>query len=314
MKYRIIRYDGALRREWDSFVGSSRNGTFLFMRDYMDYHADRFADCSWMAFRENRLMAMIPANLDPDGVLHSHGGLTYGGWILPHAHLDGSGLLEIFAEACCVWRDAGIKALDYKPVPYIYCRKPSQEDEYALFRLGARLAECGLSASVDLKGPVAFSQQQRRHLVKTSKLPLEIKEMHDVGLFMKILGVCLRERHDTSPVHTADEMRLLAGRFPDNIRFYATFLEGVPHAAVCIYDTGPVAHAQYIATTSVGRELNLLTPLFNWLITERYADRNYFDFGISTENHGLYLNAGLLRQKSSYGAGGTVYCRYMLGL
>ena len=138
--------------------------------------------------------------------------------------------------------------------------------------------------------------------------------MSDIAPFMEMLGDCLRERHDTKPVHTVGEMRLLADRFPDNIRFFATWLDGEPHAAVCVYDTGMTAHAQYIATTSRGRELNLLTPLFHWLITERYSSRDYFDFGISNEDHGRYLNAGLLRQKYSYGATGTVYTRYRLEL
>ena len=52
-------------------------------------------------------------------------------------------------------------------------------------------------------------------------------------------------------------------------------------AGVCVYDTGRVAHAQYIATTAEGRELNLLTPLFHKLITETFRDRAYFDFGTS---------------------------------
>lgn len=310
----IVRYNQSMRREWNEFVGRSRNGTFLFDRGYMDYHADRFADCSWLAMKGNRIMAMLPANLTDDGVLHSHGGLTYGGWILPPAHLDGAGLLEIFGAACDVWRGEGIRALDYKPVPYIYCDRPSQEDEYALFRLGAELTECNLSATIDLTHPVAFNQQQRRHLAKALRLPIEVGEMTDIDAFMAILSDCLRERHDTQPVHTADEMRLLASRFPDSVRFFATTLDGEPHAAVCVYDTGIVAHAQYIATTPRGRELNLLTPLFHKLITETYKNRRYFDFGISNEDHGRYLNAGLLRQKCSYGASGTVYTRHLLTL
>lgn len=314
MNYRIIRYDPSLRGEWDRFVAASRNGTFLFMRDYMDYHSDRFSDCSWMAYKENRLMALLPANITPGGMLCSHGGLTYGGWVLPVSHLDGAGLLEIFGAACDAWRTEGIKALDYRPVPYIYCSRPSQEDEYALFRLGGRLYECNLSATIDLRRPVSLNKQQRRHLAGTAKLPLSIGEMSDIAPFMEMLGDCLRERHDTKPVHTVGEMRLLADRFPDNIRFFATWLDGEPHAAVCVYDTGMTAHAQYIATTPRGRELNLLTPLFHWLITERYSSRDYFDFGISNEDHGRYLNAGLLRQKYSYGATGTVYTRYRLEL
>ncbi len=303
-----------MEREWNEFVGRSRNGTFLLDRRYMDYHADRFTDCSWLAMKGNRIMAMLPANISADGVLHSHGGLTYGGWILPPAHLDGAGLLEIFTGACDAWRAEGITALDYKPVPYIYSSRPSQEDEYALFRLGAELTECNLSATIDLSQPVVFNQQQRRHLSKAMRLPVDVREMTDIGTFMTILADCLRERHDTSPVHSEAEMTLLASRFPDNIRFYATYLDGEPHAAVCVYDTGTVAHAQYIATTPRGRELNLLTPLFHKLITETCKTRRYFDFGISNEDHGRYLNAGLLRQKYSYGATGTTYTRYLLKL
>lgn len=314
MEYRIIRYHDSKRREWDEFVGRSRNGTFLFMRAYMDYHADRFYDCSWMAYKDNRLMALLPANLTSGGTLHSHGGLTYGGWILPPAHLDGSGLLDIFTEACAVWRSVGIKALDYKTMPHIYCSRPSQEDEYALFRLGARLSECNLSATVDLRTPPVFNQQQRRHLAKARRLPVVTAGMTDIDAFMEILSDCLRERHDTVPVHSASEMKRLSESFPDNIRLFATYLYGEPPAAVCVYDTGTVAHAQYIATTSEGRRLNLLTPLFHWLMTERYASRNFFDFGICNEDHGRYLNSGLLRQKYSYGAGGTVYNRYFLEL
>lgn len=310
----IVRYTPQMRREWNEFVTRSRNATFLFDRDYMDYHADRFDDCSWLAMKGSRVMALLPANLTADSVLHSHGGLTYGGWILPQSHIDGAGLLDLFSEACRVWRAEGIGALDYKPMPYIYCSHPSQEDEYVLFRLGATLTECNLSSTINLEQPIAFNQMQRRHLSKAMRLPLEVREMSDIETFMSILADCLRERHGTSPVHTAEEMRLLASRFPENIRFFSTCLDGEPHAAVCVYDTGIVAHAQYIATTARGRELNLLTPLFYHLITEEYKDCSFFDFGISNENHGRYLNEGLLRQKCSYGATGTVYKRYLLTL
>lgn len=314
LMWRIERYEPAMCGIWDEFVRASRNGTFLLERGYMDYHSDRFADCSWMAYKGNRLMALLPANLDEEDVLHSHGGLTYGGWILPPAHLDGSDLLGIFEAACREWRAAGVKTLDYKPVPYIYASRPSQEDEYALFRLGARLTERNLSATIDLRNPGTFNQQQRRHLAKAARLAPVVRETADIDGFMSMLAECLRERHDTNPVHTAAEMWLLKSRFAENIRFFVTELDGAMQAGVCVYDTGRVAHAQYIATTRRGRELNMLTPLFHKLITEEFAHSGYFDFGISNENHGLYLNAGLLRQKYSYGATGTVYSRYQLVL
>lgn len=310
----IERYSPAHRAEWDDFVSRSRNGTFLLQRGYMDYHSDRFRDCSWMAYQNGRLRALLPANIDDAGVLHSHQGLTYGGWITPMGHLDGEDLLEIFGQAIEVWHKEGIKELDYKRIPYIYSKTPADEDLYALFRLGAVRTGCGLSSAIDLRVGVTFNQMQRRHLRKSQALPLTISEETNVAPFMGLLTDCLQERHGVNPVHTCGEMQMLRDRFPQNIRVFVSRLDGedAPQAGVCMYDTGTVAHAQYIATTPQARELNLLTPLFHHLISEVFADRRYFDFGISTEDNGRYLNTGLLRQKFSYGGTGVTYDRYSL--
>lgn len=312
--WKIHRYDPVEVQEWNGFVSSARNSTFLFDRRYMDYHADRFADCSWVVRKKGRIMAALPANITSDGVLHSHGGLTYGGWILPPAHIDGNDMLEIFSMCCDVWAEQGIVALDYKPLPYIYADSPSQEDEYALFRLGAVLTERNLSSTVDMRHGWRPNKMQKRHLAAALRLPISVEETDDVHVFMAMLHSCLLERHNTVPVHTPEEMTMLRTAFPGNIRLFVAKLDGCPHAGVCVYDTGVVAHAQYIATTPEGRRSNLLSPLFHRLITEVFADRRYFDFGISNEDHGRYLNAGLLRQKTSYGAGATVYSRFTLSL
>ena len=54
--WEIKRYSDGCKDEWDDFVRDSRNGTFLFMRGYMDYHADRFADFSLMAYRDGYML------------------------------------------------------------------------------------------------------------------------------------------------------------------------------------------------------------------------------------------------------------------
>ncbi len=46
----VERYTASRKREWDAFVSAAKNATFLFSRDYMDYHSDRFADHSLMIF------------------------------------------------------------------------------------------------------------------------------------------------------------------------------------------------------------------------------------------------------------------------
>ena len=77
----IRRYTPAFADEWNQFVAASKNGTFLFDRRYMDYHADRFQDHSLLFFRRGKLYALLPANVDGD-TLYSHQGLTYGGLIM----------------------------------------------------------------------------------------------------------------------------------------------------------------------------------------------------------------------------------------
>ena len=53
----------------------------MFNRDFMDYHKDRFIDRSLLFYDDDELFAIFPASAK-ETVLTSHGGLTYGGFIL----------------------------------------------------------------------------------------------------------------------------------------------------------------------------------------------------------------------------------------
>ena len=44
-----------MHREWDNFVASAKNSTFLHMRPYMDYHSDRFNDYSLVAMKGGKI-------------------------------------------------------------------------------------------------------------------------------------------------------------------------------------------------------------------------------------------------------------------
>lgn len=312
--WEIVNYDPSMQKEWDAFVDASRNGTFLLKRGYMDYHSDRFRDHSLMARRKGKLMALLPADATDDGILHSHRGLTYGGWIMPSGHLDGEDLLELFEAAIEKLREEGFHELDYKAIPSIYSEGGAEDDRYVLFRLGAQLAGCGLSMAIQRNQVRGFNTMQRRHLKKALSTGAEIRENRGGSLqkFMHLLEECLAARHGVRPVHTEAELTLLRSRFPENIVVFEVYMPGAdaPDAGVCVYDTGRVAHIQYIATTERGRDENLLSLLFDYLINRRYSDREWVDFGISTEDNGHVLNNGLLRQKSSYGGGGIIYPRY----
>ena len=41
--------------------------------------------------------------------------------------------------------------------------------------------------------------------------------------------------------------------------------------------------------------------LFEYLITDLFKDKEFFDFGICNENQGMYINHGLLDWKEGFG-------------
>lgn len=90
-----IRRSGASgAATWDAFVEASKNGTYLFQRGFMGYHADRFDDHSVIVFEGGSLLAVLPANRVDDALV-SHGGLTYGG-IVMGAKIGAARMLAVF--------------------------------------------------------------------------------------------------------------------------------------------------------------------------------------------------------------------------
>ena len=145
--FEIRRYTPADAGDWNQFVAESKNGTFLFDRRYMDYHADRFSDYSLMVFRRGRLYALLPANAD-GATLVSHQGLTYGG-LMTNERATAADIVQVFKRLNDYLRNEGFRRVVYKPVPWIYHRQPSEEDLYALVEIcGATLSARGLSSTI----------------------------------------------------------------------------------------------------------------------------------------------------------------------
>ena len=310
----ILKYDKSLQAQWDEFARQSRNGTFLHQRGYMDYHSDRFVDCSLLAMRDGKPCAMLPACIEGD-TLWSHRGLTYGGWLVPFKHFDATVMVEVMDAAIEWMRSKGIRRLVYKPVPHIYHRYPCEEDLYALFRHHASLIETNISTTIDLTCPLPLDRGNKSGANAARKAGIMVGPSEDWQGYWNLLSSLLDERYDTCPVHTIDEMLLLQGRFPDNIRLYTATLDGELLAGVVMYLSAPVAHCQYIGASPRGKDSKALTLLFQHLIEESaHMGFRYFDFGISNEDHGRYLNEGLVRQKSRLGGRGIVYNTFEIHL
>lgn len=308
----IKPYTSDRKCEWDTLVAHSAGGTFLFMRDYMEYHAQRFMDFSLLIYCDNRLLALLPASRHGLDVV-SHGGLTYGGFVA-RPEVTSVQMLLLFEETAQYMRNCGIEHWYYKPVPYIYQSYPHAAEDYALYKMGAVRTACNLSSTIDLRAPLRYAQLRQRGVKRAVQSGVHIAVERDFAPFWTVLENNLQERHGVLPVHSLQEITLLHERFPDNIRLFTARLEGRVVAGCVVYETGCVAHAQYISATTEGRECAALDGLFAHLIERVYNNYSYFDFGISTEQNGAILNTGLLSQKEGFGARGVVYETYCISL
>jgi hypothetical protein len=309
---RVVRYAPEHRRDWDGFLDRSRNGVFLFRRDYMEYHADRFADHSLLFADEGRLLGLLPAS-ERDGTLTSHGGLTFGG-VLSDGKMRTPLMLELFGRLTEYLREQNIGRLVYKAVPHIYHRVPTEEDLYALYRHGGRLVRRDVSSTIWMREREPLSKGRKWSVKRARANGLTVGRSHDFAAFMAIEEAHLLEKYGVRPTHTAAEMELLAGRFPDHIKLFAAHRGAEMLGGVVVYESRRVAHAQYIAATATGRELGALDLILDVLLNETYVDKPYFDFGISTEDGGRTLNVGLVENKESYGARAVAYDFYELDL
>lgn len=305
----IIRYRREDKELWNSFVSKARNATFLFDRNYMDYHADRFDDNSFMFYHKGKLKAVLPANVAGD-TLYSHQGLTYGGLLLDKKATV-EDVLECFDSLNSWLRENGISKVVYKALPWIYQQYPSEEDLYALtWKCKAQLISRDISSSIVIDNKLKFAESRKSGIRKALSLNIEVGESNDVDGFWHVLEDNLGNRYNAKPVHTSSEMKLLMSRFPNNIKLYVAKMHGEIVGGTLIYVTPQVVHTQYISASVEGKKHGALDLLFDYIINKVYANCRYFDFGKSTEQGGAYLNEPLIFQKEGFGGRGVCYDWY----
>lgn len=304
--------------EWNMFIRHSRNGVFLFEREYMDYHAERFQDASVMIRDRDsgRLMAVLPLHRVQEvaGVkVVSHGGLTFGGLVMD-PKLGGAQVLEIFQALLAFWRAQGVSQLIYRPVPHIYHRLPSEDDLYALYRLGAKLNGMQLSSTLDLTRDFPSSSARKRIKARAARAGVMIEPI-SMLVFWPTLENTLSRRHGVKPVHSVGEISLLSSRFEQIESLGARSETGELLAGTVLYHYEGVTHTQYLAASEGGYEVGAMNALMESCIEmAREKGQRWFSFGTSSYDGGRGLNAGLLRHKEQFGARSTVLQSYELSI
>lgn len=304
----IVRYSSLKEKEWNEFLIHAKNPLFMFDRNYMEYHSDRFQDHSLMFYKKSELVALLPISQHGNEFI-SHGGLTYGGLILGKEAKQHT-VNECFEAMKEYLRDQGIHRMYYKTIPHIYHEQPSEEDKYALYRNNAMLKEVSASTVINLKDPLKMPKGRKAQINRAKREGAIIQRLEDkrcYDIFIRLENEVLENRHNTQAVHTSDELFLLHTRFPENIHLYGALLDGELIAGVVVYEYGQVIHTQYMAADERAKTIGALDLAVFTIINEYKETKQWLDFGISTEDGGRYLNEGLIAQKEGFGGRTNVY-------
>ena len=311
--FTIIPYTPDRLGEWNAFVDASKNGTFLFDRGYMDYHADRFSDHSLMFYLDGKLFAMLPANVSGQ-TLYSHQGLSYGGLIMSETATTAK-VCTLFDELNTYLREQGMRKVVYRPVPWIFHHLPAEEDLYAIFlRCHAQIVGRDVSSAIMPDRPVKWKRDRHYAANKARTNGIAVRQTDDFPCFWTILSDNLMSKFGAKPVHTLQEIMLLHERFPQNIQLWAAYApDGQMLAATVLYIFRHVVHAQYISASEEGKRLHAVDGLFDHLLHNgKWSTVNlpFFNLGTSNMPHSSDLHDSLIYQKEGFGGRAVCYDTY----
>lgn len=318
---RVEPYDAVHETAWDALVAASDNGPFLFQRSFLNYHQDRFQDQSWLIWQGSELKAIFVAatarNTKAPDTLVAHPGLPYGGLVtvgLPkYAEIEA--WLELLRDA---WRAADFRQLLLKPVPRVFCRRPSEVLSFWLYQQGAQLSGRELNSVIDLTRPFRIGTWRRGNLRKARRNGVVIEttvSASDFAAFWQILAQNLQQAHGRQPVHTLAEIRSLHRRNPGCLELWVARLGAEVVAGVLVFQDARqgFVHTQYIAGSSMGKQSGAVDAVLAHLLhVKQQAQFERFSFGISTVQG--EVNHGLLNQKEGFGATAETTDTYTLEL
>lgn len=312
MTFHWQNYSKDYETSWNEFVSSCKNACFLFYRDYMEYHKDRFQDASMVCLDEKgTVICIFPANISGTTV-YSHQGLTFGGLFFEH----GTTLRnqhEILNSLIALLKTKGCEKLIIKPLPSAFYVTANDDLNFLLSSCSAQVYRRDLNLVIHSNSTPNVQERRVRGAKKALKAGIVIKECTNYAAYWeKVLIPVLRERHGVAPTHSLSEIENLSRRFPNDISLLGAFLENEIVAGIVTYNYPQVTHAQYIGANNIGKDLSALDLLCTVLSDKTKSIHKHLSFGIATENEGKSVNWGLLEWKMGFGAQTVCHDHFML--
>ncbi len=304
----VRRYNCIYEEIWNIFNREAKNSLFMFDRNYMDYHKDRFEDHSLFFYNDDELVALLPACIKDD-TLVSHGGLTFGGFITGNKMKQHT-MNECFEALMDYSHMTGIHSIRYKCIPHIYHSQPAEEDRYSLYANGAKILVVGAATYLNLRNPLKMPKGRKAQISRARREGVEIEVVDDAVSYREFIDLeneVLEGRHGTRAVHSAEEIKMLHDRFPENVHLFVAKKDGRIIAGTVIFEYDQVIHTQYMAANDEARHLGALDLTISTVIEIYKNSKSWMDFGISTEHDRIFLNEGLIAQKEGFGGRTGVY-------
>ena len=314
---KIITFTSLHETEWDEFIENSVNGTFLQCRKFLNYHGDRFVDCSLMLYREEELVCVCPAcviNENGTKIFWSHKGSTFGGLVLAAAEYKAEKVIELIKSLKSYLDEQNYAEVYLKITGHLFSVKEPDLLEYCLWHEGfENLTE--ISTYVDLADctddlAANFNRTLRRYRNRWLDAGAEFSELktiEEISAFYQLLEDNLG-KHGASPIHTLDELiDLKFNRFPDEMVFYGTFLDNEMVAGCLLFKfiKTKAMHMQYVATSQDIKN-DLPSPAaftyYSMMNVTREHDFARISWGTSTFEQGRILNDTLIRFKERVGS------------
>jgi hypothetical protein len=291
----INKYHPENATQWNTFIKQSINGTFLFDRNFMDYHSHRFDDHSLMIYEKEQLIGIVPAHVK-ENCFCSHRGLTYGIPVVLENRTRA--VIDVVLEY--LDNSAFVKA-EFNLTPQFY-----NIDNNIL---SSKLVENGFQISrmlhnmyIDLKVDLNISSKKSIGYRNGKFENLKIEKSVDFKSFWDLVLVpSLRARHNSKPVHSLEEIELLASRFPDYVIQHNVYRDQELLAGITFFIKGKNIKSQYAASSPAGMKTDAVGYIYMEAMKE-YKKRgfSYMDLGPINESDGS-INEGLYRFKKQLG-------------
>lgn len=299
MAIAIKPYGPSLLDEWNQVLDHSINGTFLHRREFMEYHGDRFEDASLVIYHGDIPVAIFPAEKEGNRV-HSHRGLTYGGWLLVQ-NLDKDKVIGIVSETVKWYKEKSIKEIKVRMVPDFFATDSQQILKDVLDKFGFELDFVAVHHCTRL--PFTIKNKGKkwgRNKAKASGLIIEESDRWQF-FWERVLIPNLWDKHKVVPTHSWAEIINLKSKFPHYIKLYAVSQGDEMLGGAVVFLTKTTAHLQYVAATTFGKSLKCLDYLMSYMIEEVYLQKSFFNMGVSHIPSSLEINEGLVQWKKTLG-------------